>query len=406
MMSEKTIPQDGALAGIRVLDLTSVVLGPLATQILGDYGAEIIKVEALDGDLMRANGFSRHAGMSSVFLAINRNKRSVAIDLKRPDGVEAIKRLLPGVDVVLHNMRIPAIRRLGLDYEDVQAINPEIVYCAATGFGQDGPDRNKPAFDDIIQAASGIASLVGGPNGQPEYVPSLIADKTAGMAVVNAVLAALVSRARTGYGQYIEVPMLETLVAFNMAEHFGGRAFVPPLGKAGYTRIMDGGRRPTPASDGYLSILPYSPTQWIAFFRRTDREDLLARFDLSDRHKLNASVTQLYKEMALITPARTCEEWLTICEELDIPATPIYSLDTLEDHPHLKAVELFQTMEHPTEGRIRCIRPAVKFARTPASIRRPAPRLGQHTEEILKEAGLDMAEIGRLLDTGVINRTA
>ena len=202
----------GPLAGVRILDLTSVVLGPLATQILGDYGAEIIKVENLEGDLMRANGVSVHPGMSSIFLAINRNKRSLAVDLKTAEGKEVLRRLLPGVDALVHNMRVAAIEKLGFGYRAVAAIKPDIVYCAATGFGQDGPDRDKPAFDDIIQAACGLASLNSIGRAEPDYAPTLVADKTAGLAVVNAVLAALFNRERSGRGQYVEVPMFETMV--------------------------------------------------------------------------------------------------------------------------------------------------------------------------------------------------
>ena len=199
----------GPLAGVRVLDLTAVVLGPVATQILGDYGADVIKVEPPEGDMMRANGVSRVRGLSSIFLAINRNKRSLAIDLKQPAGIAAIKRLLPTVDVLVHNMRTAAIERLGLGYDACAAINPRLLYCVATGFGEAGPDAGKPAFDDVIQAACGLASLLGSEDGQPDYVPSLIADKTTGLALANAVLAALFERSRSGLGQVVEVPMLE-----------------------------------------------------------------------------------------------------------------------------------------------------------------------------------------------------
>ena len=232
----------GPLAGIRVLDMTAVVLGPVATQILGDYGAEVIKVEAPEGDLMRANGVSLHPGMSSIFLAINRNKRSLALDLKRPEGKAVLERLVPTVDVLVHNMRVSAIERLGFGYEAVAALNGRIVYCAAPGFGQDGPDRDKPAFDDIIQAACGIASIMSIGRQAPDYAPTLVADKTTGMAVVNAVLAGLFHRERTGEGQYIEVPMLETMTAFLLAEHLaaGGQGQC----QRGDQRESGGGRSP------------------------------------------------------------------------------------------------------------------------------------------------------------------
>lgn len=401
-MATSSPPATGPLHGIRVLDLTTVVLGPYATQILGDYGAEVIKVESPEGDLMRANGVARHPGMSSIFLAVNRNKRSIALDLKKPDGRRLFLELLVGVDVVVHNMRVAAIDRLGLGYEAAREVNPRVVYCAATGFGQDGPHRAKPSFDDIVQAASGLASLVGSEQGAPAYVPALIADKTAGLALVNAVLAALLHRERTGQGQYVEVPMFETLVEFNLAEHLGGLAFEPPLGSAGYGRIVKGGRRPLRTADGYVAVLPYNPAQWIKLFRHLGREDILERHPIRDRHELNGSVRQLYAELAAEGPNHTTAQWMDICDQLDLPATPIYNLDDLPEHPHLKAVGMFQVMEHPSEGAVRYVRPAVRFAASPASVRLPAPRLGQDTASLLAGLGYSRAEIVLLEAAGAI----
>ncbi len=392
----------GPLHGITVLDLTSIVLGPIATQVLGDYGADVLKVESPEGDLMRANGVSRHPGMSSIFLTINRNKRSIVIDLKKEEGRLLLLDLVGQADVLVHNMRVSAITRLGIDYQTVKAVKPDIVYCAATGFGQDGPYHAHPAFDDIVQAASGLAGLMRDQTGAPSFFPALIADKTAGMAVVNAVLAALFHRARTGEGQYVEVPMFETLVEFNIAEHLAGIAFEPPLGPAGYARITNGGRKPLRSSDGYLAILPYSPDHWIRLLKRLDREDLIAKYDLSDRHKLNQNVRALYQELAEMTPGRTTEEWISTCEALDVPVTPIYSLDELLDHPHLKAVEMFKTLEHPSEGTIRYARPAVRFAASPASVRCAAPSLGEHSCSILEEFGFSTARIAQYAADGII----
>lgn len=392
----------GPLHGIRILDLTTVVLGPYATQILGDYGAEVIKVESLDGDLMRANGVSRHAGMSSIFLSLNRNKRSVTLDLKKPEGRKLFLELAAGVDVVVHNMRVAAIERLGLGYEAVRAVNPRVVYCAASGFGQDGPHHAKPSFDDIVQAASGLASLGRNEQGVPAYVPALIADKTAGLALVNALLAALLHRERTGQGQYVEVPMFETLVTFNLAEHLGGLTFEPPLGPTGYGRII-GGRRPLPTADGYAAILPYSPEQWDKLLRHIGRTDVIERHDFSDRNKLNATVRHLYAELHGEGPKRTTAQWMAICEELDLPATPVYSLDELPEHPHLMAVGLFQEMDHPSEGAVRYVRPAVRFEASPASVRLPAPLLGQDTADELAGLGYSAANIAALQVAGVIS---
>jgi crotonobetainyl-CoA:carnitine CoA-transferase CaiB-like acyl-CoA transferase len=394
----------GPLAGYRILDLTAVVLGPLATQILGDYGADIIKVEPPAGDLMRANGVSKHRGMSSIFLAINRNKRSLSIDLKSPEGLAIIHRLLPSVDVVVHNMRVDAIERLGLGYAALSALKPDLVYCMATGFGESGPDAGKPAFDDVIQAASGIASLIGNESGKPDYAPTLLADKTCGLALANAVLAALLHRARTGQGQLVEVPMLETMVAFTMAEHLGGLSFEPPIGPAGYVRLLAGGRKPAPTRDGHIAMLPYTAAHWVAFFKGVGRDDLAARYDLEDRHERNAKIRQIYADMASVTSQMSTDECLALCERLDIPATRIYSINELPEHPHLKAVGLFETVDHPSEGPIRSVRPSTLFERSPAQISIHAPLLGQHTDEMMREAGFDDEAIARLETQGIINR--
>ena len=386
----------GPLEGIRVLDLTSVVLGPLATQSLADLGADVIKIEGPEGDLMRANGVSRNAGMSSIYLALNRNKRSVVLDLKTPAGAAALRRLIAGADVLIHNMRVAAIERLGFGYAAVAALNPRIVYCVATGFGQDGPHRDKPAFDDIIQAACGLVSLGAAAGGRPEYVPSLIADKTTGMALANAVMAALLHRERRGSGQAVEVPMLETMASFVMAEHLAGLTFEPATGAAGYARLLQGGRRPAQTADGWICALPYTDRHWKAFFHAVGRDDLGDKYNIASRAQRNAHIRALYQHLAQITPTRTTREWMALFETLDIPATPIYAPEELLAHPHLEAVGLFQQTEHPTEGPLREMRPATRFSATPLSLRRHAPTLGEHTDEVLREAGLTPEDIARI----------
>ena len=402
-----TPQRTGPLAGVRVLDLTAVVLGPLATQILGDYGADVIKVEPPEGDLMRANGVAREgrlgAGFSSIFLAINRNKRSLAIDLKRPEGVAALKRLLPTVDVLVHNMRSAAIERLGLGHAACSALNPRLVYCVATGFGEAGPDAGKPAFDDVIQAACGLAALIGHESGEPGYVPSLIADKTTGLALANAVLAALFERTRSNLGQYVEVPMFETMVAFTLAEHLGGLSFEPPAGPAGYPRLLAGGRKPAPTLDGHVALLPYTDLHWRKFFSHAGRADLAEKYEGCDRHARNARVKELYADMVAITRTLTTDALLALCRELDIPATRIHAIDELPAHPHLKAVGLFQRQQHPSAGAIVAMRPTTLFSRTPAELALPAPDLGEHSVAVLREAGLPAAQIETLLAAHIVS---
>ncbi len=391
----------GALHGLRVLDFTSIVLGPLATRFLGDHGADVIKIEAIAGDLTRANGTVRDDGLSSMFLAMNRNKRSLAVDLKTPEGVEIAKRLIATADVIVHNIRVAGIERLGLGYEAAKAINPRIIYCAATGFSQEGPHCDRPAFDDIIQVASGIASLVGQQHGQPDFMPTLIADKTAALAVVIAVMAAVVHRERTGEGQYVEVPMFETVVDFMLAEHMGGLSFEPCTEPAGYQRIMSGGRRLLQTKNGHMSALPYTVDQWRLFFNAVGQPDMLGQLGIVSKTDVNARSGKLYAAMAEITPHKTTIEWMSLFEKLDIAATPMYSLEELPQHPQLKAVKLFQTMTHPTQGEIRTLRPTAYFSASPQQVTRLAPELGEHSIELMAELGYTGEETQALFARGI-----
>jgi len=401
-MSKTMDLSNGPLTGIRILDLTSVVLGPLATQILGDYGANVIKVESLEGDLMRANGVNLSPSMSSIYLSINRNKQSLAIDLKTDAGKTILRDLIPRVDAVVHNMRVSAIDKLGFGYDEVVQLNPQIVYCAATGFDQDGPDKDRPAFDDIIQAACGLASVNSLGKTRPDYISSLVADKTTGMALVNAVLAALLAKERSGQGQYVEVPMLETMVAFTLVEHMGGLTRNPATQPAGYSRVLPGGRQPSPTLDGFIAMLPYTNHHWESFFRDAGQEALGQALGVTNRVTRNANIQGLYAALHSITATKTTAEWLDICDRLDIPATPLYTMEELPLHPQLQAVHLFADDEHPDVGAIRYVRPPVKFSKTPAKVRHQARRLGQDTESILTELGYSPAQIESLVNQRAI----
>jgi crotonobetainyl-CoA:carnitine CoA-transferase CaiB-like acyl-CoA transferase len=391
----------GPLAGTRVLDLTTVVLGPLATQILGDLGAEVIKVESPEGDIMRYAGPARHREMGHVFLNLNRNKRSVALDLKREEGAAALLALVRRSDVFMHNMRPRAMARLGFAYEKLREVNPRLVYCAAHGYGQDGPLADRPAFDDIIQGASGFVALEQATGGEARFVPTLVGDKTVGLTMVYAVMAALLQRERTGEGQLVEVPMLETMTAFVMAEHLGGLTFEPPLGPPGYSRMLAPDRRPHRTADGHICVLPYTDRHWRDFFRIAGRPELADDPRLADAQTRARHVAELYALIAECVRDRPSGYWLDRLKTADVPSGPVNPLAELPRDEHLAAVDFFPLTDHPTEGRIRMTRPPVRFGDADCAFRRPAPRLGEHSREILREAGLGEREIADLLDRGI-----
>lgn len=392
----------GPLQGVRVIDLTSVVLGPYATHILGDLGADVIKVESLAGDSTRDYQPLRHAGMSGFFLNLNRNKRSIALDLKRPEGLQALKQLIAGAQVFVHNMRGSAIEQLGLGYEAVKAVNPDIVYCAAYGFGAGGPYSDKAAYDDVIQAGSGLASLYAAAHGAPAFMPTVLCDKVTGQAVAYAILAALYQQARGGGGQAVEVPMLETTVEFALVEHLAASAFQPPLAKAGFPRVLSPHRKPYRTADGYICLLPYSDRNWQDFFAFTGRQEFASdpRFArLADRVQ---NIDVLYALLAEEASRFSTAEWVKFCDEVSIPCMPVLGLDELADDPHLKAVRMFSTVEHPSEGDYRSVRSAVSFSGSAFTVRHHAPRHGQHSAEVLAEAGYAPGDIGRLAAAGIV----
>ena len=390
----------GPLDGISILELSSVVLGPWACQILGDMGAEVIKVEPPYGDSNRALGASRNPGMAALYLTCNRNKRSIVLDLKQESGRAAALKLAERVDVLIHNNRPQVMSKLRLNYDDVKAVNPEIIYCGAYGYAKDGPYGSKGALDDSIQSVGGVAMLTQMVLGEPRYLPTVIADKTTALGVVYAVTAALFHRERTGVGQEIEVPMFESMVYYVMAEHLWGMTFEPPIGTAGYKRLMSYHRKPYKTKDGYIAILPYLDNHWKSFCEVSGRTDLLEdkRFTtLADRVQ---NIDDTYEETAKTMATRTTNEWLDIFDKTSVPINVVNTLDGLIDDPHLNAVNFWEIVDHPTEGRIRMTGFPVNFSATPADVRRLPPRLGENSIEILREANLSQAEIDAMLESG------
>src|ERR687898_743931 len=374
----------GPLTGVRVVDCSTVVLGPWAAQQLGDLGADVVKVEPPEGDTTRQLGPMRNPDMGAFFLAVNRNKRSIVLDLKREDARRVLRRLAKDADVLLHNYRPQAAKRLGMSYETFRASNPGIVYVGTYGFGAAGPYGAKPAYDDIIQAASGVAATQASLLGEPRYVPTIVADKTSSMTVLAAMLAALYHKARTGDGQEVEVPMFESMAAWVMVEHLYGETFVPPIDTVGYKRVLNRSRRPFKTKDGYLAILPYTDANWRDFFTIAGRQDL------SDDPRFKTLGTRLrhiellYEELATIAATRTSAQWLADLDAKNIPGMIVNSLESLLTDPHLEATGFWQIVEHPSEGRLRLPGVPAVYSKTPASIRRLPPRLGEHGVEILR----------------------
>ncbi len=391
----------GMLAGVRVLDLTSVVIGPLCTQILSDHGAEVIKVESPTGDVGRhLGGRGRNPGMAPKFLHLNRNKRSISIDVKNPKAYEALVELIKTADVMTWNVRPKSMARMKLSYEEVKAINPKIIYCGMFGFGQGGRYAEIPAYDPIIQGSSGVAGLNERAFGEPRYLPYVMADRTGGLIAVQMIAMALFNRERTGEGQSIEIPMFENMVTQVLTEHLYNHTFVPPLGGLGDPRLVNEFYTPSKTLDGYICISANTDAQVFPLLDamglgalKTDERfcSVAARF--KNVHEYYALRSEELKK-------QTTQFWLDVCQTHDIPAAPYHTLETLVEDPHLKDVGLLIKREHPSEGEIWDLRPANEVSSGHREKWLPAPKLGQHTIEILQEAGLGMEEINEMIAQG------
>ncbi|MCB1413996.1 MAG: CoA transferase [Xanthobacteraceae bacterium] len=380
------------LAGVRIADMSTVVFGPYCTQILADLGADVIKIEPAEGDSSRNIGVpAKTPLMGPVFLRLNRGKRSVIWDMKTDKGKRAIRRLLETSDVFIHNIRPDAIGRLGLSYEDVKKLRPDIVYVHCTGFGLGGPYAGLQAYDDVIQAASGAVSLLPRVDGnpRPRYLPMLFADKVSGLHAVYATLAALMMRNRDGEGQHVEVPMFESISSFNLLEHLCDATFVPPTGKWGYPRQLDPVRQPMRTKDGYISIAPYLDDRWVRFFKAAGHPEVLEEARFIDKVTRRQNMSEMYEVAERILPEKTTAEWLKVLKEAHVPAIYANEIGDVLDDPQLNASGLFQKREHPTEGGYIEVRQPIRFAGLEYPESRHASAIGSDTDEVNRELGLE-----------------
>ena len=387
------------LHGVKVIDLSSVVFGPLASQTLADYGADVIKVEPPEGDSTRHTGPTTEAGMAAVFLGSNHSKRSVALDLKQQGARDALMALLADADVFMHSMRPQKLAALGIDVATLRARFPRLVYAGLHGFSEGGPYAGRPAYDDVIQGMSGLASLMEAQSGEARYLPVIAADKTCALVAAQAVMAALFRRERTGEGCFVEIPMFETMVGFNMVEHLYGRHFEPPLSSAGYPRVLTPWRRPWRTSDGHVCMMPYTNLHWQRFFAEVGQPALAEDARFVNIAARTSHIGELLEIAGGFVAGGTTAEWLAICDRLEIPAAPAGRLDDLPDDPHLVATEFFTRLDDPQMGTLRFPGVSVKFDGVRPDVRMP-PRLGEHTRQALLAAGLPAAQVEALIAAG------
>jgi crotonobetainyl-CoA:carnitine CoA-transferase CaiB-like acyl-CoA transferase len=390
------------LDGIKIVDLTNMLMAPYTTQILGDMGADVIKVEPPEGDPIRKIGPYRNPGMGPIFLNTNRSKRSIVLNLKTDEGHAAVIELIRRADVLIYNRRPQVMERLGLSYEVVKAVNPRIIYAGIFGYGQDGPYAAKPAFDDLIQGAVAIPSLAQqASGGAPVYSPAAIIDRGVGLWAVGQVNAALFHQLRTGEGQRIDMPMFEMMTTFVLGEHFSGQTYEPPIGPPGYARLLSSDRRPYPTKDGYICVMVYTDRHWQDYFKAMGTPDVFSddpRFASMTTRTEN--IDSIYAELAKTLLTRTSADWLDFFDTADIPVMPLNTAEELINDPHLDAVGFFKTVEHPSEGAIRDMAVPSTWSETQPAPDKLAPRLGEHSQEILREVGFDDTRITNMLKSG------
>ena len=398
----------GPLAGIRVVDLTSVVMGPSATSMLADYDADVIKIEPPEGDVMRHSEPMRNSDMGHYYLSLGANKRSVVLDLKAPAGRDALLRIVKTADVVVYNIRPQAMSRLELDYEALRAVNPQLIYVGAFGFSQRGPYKSRPAYDDLIQGMSGLPWLsMRAGNDEPQYIPMAMVDRVIGLHLFGTITSALVHRMKTGQGQRVDVPMFESMVSFVLAEHMAGERFQPPIGEVGYPRSLSRNRRPFRTRDGHICVLVYNDKQWRKFFELIGRSEVFesdVRFQ-TQRQRI-ANIDYVYGYLAEVLETRETGTWMRLFESADIPAANMYSIDDILSDQHLNAIGFFGQIHHPTEGTLRTMRCTTEWSESQPQDCRPAPGLGEHTREVLQSVGFSQDEVSDLVETGVAGQRA
>ena len=386
------------LEGLRVLDLTTVIMGPFTTQVLGDFGADIIKIEEPNGDMTRDIGPNRSEKMSSMFLGVNRNKRSLVLNLKKPEAKKALWKLIEGADVNVHNIRPQKIASLGFDPDSVLAKKPDIIYVGLHGYREDGLYGGQPAFDDVIQGQSGIAGTFNARDGEPHIVPTVMADKSIGLLASTGLLAAYIKKLKTGEGSYLEVSMFEGMVGYTLIEHHFGETFIPPMDQIGYPRALSENRKPYKSKDGYISILPYTNQQWLNFFTIIDRKDLIGDDRFSSIKSRSKDINTLYNLVRKSVTKKTNREWVDLLKKAEIPFGVVNNLENLRDDPHLKELGFFRKYSHPSEGKLEVPDSAFRFNRESLPVRLHQPKLGEQSREILKEAGFNIEEISKILD--------